>query len=82
MASNSLNMSTIVCRITWLLHLPAWHLLLHMAAIGHPIVGDVMYAIEETTLAKSRRLLLHASELTVAHPASNATMAFRAPCPF
>jgi len=55
---------------------------LHMAAIGHPIIGDVMYAIEETTLAKSQRLLLHASELTVAHPASNVTMAFRAPCPF
>ena len=55
----------------------------HLAAIGHPILGDRLYALEATALAKSpQRLLLHASELTLAHPVSGAVMTFHAACPF
>ncbi len=36
----------------------------HMAAIGHPILGDVLYG----DVASAPRLLLHASSLRFAHP--------------
>ncbi|MFC3150134.1 pseudouridine synthase [Litoribrevibacter euphylliae] len=39
----------------------------HMLALGHPILGDNLYACDEA-LAKSDRLLLHAEQLTVTHP--------------
>ncbi|GLQ32140.1 pseudouridine synthase [Litoribrevibacter albus] len=39
----------------------------HMLALGHPIIGDNLYACEEA-LNKSDRLLLHAEQLTVKHP--------------
>jgi tRNA pseudouridine32 synthase/23S rRNA pseudouridine746 synthase len=38
----------------------------HMAAIGHPILGDALYGGEAE--AKAERLLLHASALCFAHP--------------
>lgn len=40
---------------------------LHLQAIGYPILGCEFYA-DETALAKSPRLLLHATELVFAHP--------------
>ena len=53
----------------------------HLAAIGHPILGDTLYApIEVRT--QSTRLLLHASHLTLAHPVSGQTMQFDSPTPF
>lgn len=39
----------------------------HLAAIGHAILGDDLYASEEV-LRMSERLLLHAEMLTVTHP--------------
>lgn len=45
----------------------------HMAAIGHAILGDALYASEE--LARARpRLLLHASELELQHPVTQAVL--------
>lgn len=41
---------------------------IHMAAIGHPIIGDGLYGIETGTPAQ--RLLLHASVLSFNHPLS------------
>lgn len=41
---------------------------LHMAAIGHPILGDVLYG--EDAAGKSDRLLLHARLLGFVHPLS------------
>jgi tRNA pseudouridine32 synthase/23S rRNA pseudouridine746 synthase len=38
----------------------------HMAAIGHPILGDELYGIN--TRSKAERLLLHARELSFVHP--------------
>ena len=46
----------------------------HMAAVGHPILGDTLYAPAEVqTLAP--RLLLHASHLAFAHPSTGDAVA-------
>lgn len=54
---------------------------LHMNAIGHPILGDLLYAPAEVRDA-APRLRLHASRLSFLHPATGAAMAFAAPAPF
>jgi len=54
---------------------------LHLATLGHPILGDTLYAPPEV-LARSPRLLLHALELGFHHPATDRAMRFRAACPF
>ena len=48
---------------------------LHLQAIGHPILGDALYAPPEI-IAMASRLLLHACVLGFAHPVSGATMEF------
>ena len=54
---------------------------LHLAALGHPIVGDPLYA--PPSLARATpRLLLHASELALPHPAHGRWMAWCSACPF
>ncbi|GAA6120757.1 RluA family pseudouridine synthase [Acidovorax sp. FG27] len=53
----------------------------HLAALGHPILGDALYA-DAATLAASPRLLLHATDLRFAHPRSGAMVAFSSPAPF
>ena len=53
----------------------------HLQALGHPILGDALYADADTG-ARSARLLLHASELALAHPHSGETMRWRSPAPF
>ena len=40
---------------------------LHLASIGHPILGDALYA-DAATQARAPRLMLHARELALAHP--------------
>jgi tRNA pseudouridine32 synthase/23S rRNA pseudouridine746 synthase len=54
---------------------------LHLAAIGHPIMGDPMYA-PPAVASDSPRLLLHAATLGFFHPTSGQWCAFEAPCPF
>ena len=54
---------------------------LHLAAIGHPILGCDLYA-DAAALAASPRLLLHASELHFRHPESETPVSFRSPAPF
>jgi len=53
----------------------------HLQAIGHPIVGDPLYATSEQQ-GWSSRLLLHACELSLPHPASGQALHFQSPCPF
>lgn len=53
----------------------------HLLALGHPILGDNLYAPPET-LAAAPRLLLHARELTLPHPLSGEPMHFRSTAPF
>lgn len=52
----------------------------HMLALGHPILGDGLYAPE--TAEHYPRMLLHAEELRVNHPHTGKGMKFRAPAPF
>ena len=53
----------------------------HLLAIGHPIVGDPLYAPLEVP-ARAPRLLLHASELAFEHPVTGQPCRFVAPVPF
>jgi tRNA pseudouridine32 synthase/23S rRNA pseudouridine746 synthase len=53
----------------------------HLAAIGHPILGDDLYA-DEDTCARSGRLLLHATALAFPHPDTGQTMNFSSAAPF
>jgi 23S rRNA pseudouridine1911/1915/1917 synthase len=55
----------------------------HMAAIGHPIVGDTMYGgrIYERGELRFERQALHAAEITFVHPVSLETMTLAAPLP-
>ncbi len=54
---------------------------LHMATIGHPIIGDSLYA-HKKAYQKSNRLNLHSYELKVYHPKTRALSSYRCPCPF
>ncbi|WP_133859343.1 MULTISPECIES: RluA family pseudouridine synthase [Pseudomonas] len=53
----------------------------HMLSIGHPLLGDQLYA-EGEALAAQPRLCLHASLLTLTHPLSGERMSFTSPAPF
>ena len=53
----------------------------HMLALGHPILGDRLYAHEQA-LTVSPRLQLHAQMLTITHPTTDETKEFTATCPF
>ena len=53
----------------------------HMLALGHPILGDRLYAHEQA-LTVSPRLQLHAKHLSLAHPVTTELLAFEATCPF
>lgn len=53
----------------------------HLAAVGHPILGDALYA-DAATQARAPRLLLHASRLRFTHPVTGATLDFDWPAEF
>ncbi|MCS4509079.1 RluA family pseudouridine synthase [Xylophilus ampelinus] len=53
----------------------------HLRAIGHPILGDALYA-PPAVLAAAPRLLLHAVLLAFAHPVTGAALRFRSAVPF
>lgn len=53
----------------------------HLAEIGHPILGDEFYAHPEA-LAARPRLALHAESLRFQHPNTGEAMALESPCPF
>jgi tRNA pseudouridine32 synthase/23S rRNA pseudouridine746 synthase len=50
----------------------------HMQSIGHPMLGDSLYAPPEIK-ALSPRLLLHAQALAFPHPFTEAWMSFKVP---
>ena len=54
---------------------------LHLAAIGHAILGDALYA-DTTTQARAPRLLLHATRLAFTHPTNGAWVQFALPPDF
>ena len=50
----------------------------HLQSIGHPMLGDSLYA-PPNTKALSPRLLLHAQELAFVHPFTEQALAFKVP---
>ncbi|MDY0049615.1 MAG: RluA family pseudouridine synthase [Halothiobacillaceae bacterium] len=54
---------------------------LHMQCLGHPILGDTLYAPPEIQNL-SPRLLLHAERLGFTHPVSGQPLEFLDPAPF
>jgi tRNA pseudouridine32 synthase/23S rRNA pseudouridine746 synthase len=50
----------------------------HLAAIGHPILGDALYG----DASSMPRLLLHACSLSFNHPVSSEPLNFASPAPF
>ncbi|MBO4925453.1 MAG: RluA family pseudouridine synthase [Clostridia bacterium] len=52
----------------------------HMASIGHPVLGDPLYG--HRNMPKADRLMLHAYSLEFTHPATGERMRFTAECPF
>lgn len=52
----------------------------HMATLGHPILGDTLYA--EGPAQDFPRLMLHAERLGFLHPETGARLAFTVPAPF
>ena len=54
---------------------------LHLKVIGHPILGDDLYAPPEAR-AKADRLMLHSRMLSVVHPGTAAPLVFEADVPF
>jgi tRNA pseudouridine32 synthase / 23S rRNA pseudouridine746 synthase len=53
----------------------------HLLAIGHPILGDALYA-PPGLQARAPRLLLHASELRLNHPTGGTALLLRCAPPF
>jgi tRNA pseudouridine32 synthase/23S rRNA pseudouridine746 synthase len=53
----------------------------HLQSIGHAILGDALYA-PPAVLARAERLLLHASELRLAHPLDGEPLLLRSEAPF
>ena len=51
----------------------------HLQFIGHPIRGDALYAPEPL---QCDRLMLHATALDFAHPATGEPLQFNSDCPF
>jgi 23S rRNA pseudouridine1911/1915/1917 synthase len=59
----------------------------HMASLGHPIVGDALYGAPREVSSKSgtrlflARNFLHAAELQFTHPATGLALSFASPIP-
>lgn len=53
----------------------------HMLALGHPILGDKLYAPKDALIMR-KRLQLHALTLSLFHPSTEQAITFNAPCPF
>ena len=51
----------------------------HLESIGHPIVGDPLYHPQPS---KAKRLMLHASQLSLIHPLTKELITANSPTPF
>jgi tRNA pseudouridine32 synthase / 23S rRNA pseudouridine746 synthase len=54
----------------------------HLAFIGHPIVGDTLYGPGADDTDPADRLLLHATRLLLPHPADGKPLGLICPAPF
>jgi 23S rRNA pseudouridine1911/1915/1917 synthase len=53
----------------------------HLASIGHPVLGDALYGGSRTAVSGADRQLLHAWKLELPHPATGEMIRFQAPVP-
>lgn len=53
----------------------------HMAFVGHPLLGDSLYGSSASTALPAPRQMLHAWKLTLQHPVSGETLRFTCPPP-
>ena len=53
----------------------------HLMALGHPIVGDDLYGPAGDRV-RAGRLMLHACDITLAHPVTGQPFRLACPCPF
>ena len=53
----------------------------HLMSIGHPILGDTLYAHDDA-LHAANRLQLHSETLRLRHPKDGSWVTFTDPCPF
>ena len=54
----------------------------HLAAMGHPILGDSLYAPPSVRAASPGRLMLHSCSLALVNPCTQTRITFQSPCPF
>ena len=66
-----------LCPVTGRTH----QLRVHLQAIGHPILGDALYA-PVAVQAAAPRLLLHATRLALVHPVTGGALQFCSTVPF
>jgi 23S rRNA pseudouridine1911/1915/1917 synthase len=70
-----------LARLTCVLETGRTHQIrVHLAAVGHPLVGDPTYGERRTTLGLGRPFL-HAAELSFDHPTTGARLTFTSPLP-
>jgi 23S rRNA pseudouridine1911/1915/1917 synthase len=70
--------------VTCALHTGRTHQIrVHMASLGHPLLGDTAYGWKAGARMKRipGRVMLHAARLSLAHPLSGKALEFRAPLP-
>lgn len=53
----------------------------HMASLGHPIIGDPLYGLKKDRFSSIGGQCLHAARLTLRHPKTGELMEFCAPLP-
>jgi tRNA pseudouridine32 synthase/23S rRNA pseudouridine746 synthase len=54
---------------------------IHLAEVGHPVLGDPLYGCGDAS-RMADRLLLHASRLSITHPLTGEQMTWTSDCPF
>jgi 23S rRNA pseudouridine1911/1915/1917 synthase len=54
---------------------------IHLKSIGHPLVGESVYAFRKDFDLKFKRVALHASYLRFTHPVTKEVMEFKSPLP-
>lgn len=53
----------------------------HMASVGHPIIGDPLYGLKKDRFSDMGGQCLHAARLTLVHPSTGELLEFSAPLP-
>jgi 23S rRNA pseudouridine1911/1915/1917 synthase len=75
-----LDNSDVGCFVRCILHTGRTHQIrVHMASLGHPLVGDVVYG--GVCVPGMSRQALHACRLALVHPVTRLPMVFEAPLP-